>query len=370
MKSHYRSAMAGLAAVLIMQGIHCDADPLMTQQRGCTVTIRYRDTEESEDPIPGAVFSYYLVAAFSQEVHGSSVGVRWKSVLQGKNGGMKEISSSGNAAEIAEAAQSAYASGIPAGGAAGEMVTNTNGLASASGLPCGLYLIMETHPAKDHLPSLPFLLEVPYMETVKNGQSVSREWRYDVLAEPKPLPLGDLTVAKVVKGAGSGKNETFHFTVTLGTEGRYRWKRSDRAEGFIKSGETIALRGGQSAVISGIPVGCSFRIRENEADTGGYRTTASGTEGIIRRTRQARAIFTNTKPAATIIPTILAASHFSEKDGRQAKAVSVPQEETARRVLPVRTGDETFAGIWIAAAFVSLLAAVCIGLGIKKRGER
>ena len=300
MKKTYRSALAGIAAVLAAGICCCSADPLLSIYRECSVTIRYRDTEEGEDPVAGAVFCYYKVASFRQDAAGSGVGVRYETLLKDEEGRPVTVSASGSAEDLEKAAVSAYADGTPRGGTSGKMKTDANGIASASGLPSGIYLIREVQPAPSHLLSAPFLISVPLTEAASGKEGASVSWKYDAVAEPKPQPCGDLAVVKIARGSGAELSRVFHFQITLDTEGSFPWKKQDGETGRVKNGGSLSLKAGDSVVISRIPVGTSYRVTEKEADADGYRTSAEGAEGRIRRTKQSRAIFVNTRQAGRV----------------------------------------------------------------------
>ncbi|MGM9590619.1 MAG: fibro-slime domain-containing protein [Faecousia sp.] len=100
---------------------------------------------------------------------------------------------------------------------------------------------------------------------------------------------GDLAISKDVDGEGFG-DEIYRFQIDLLTkEGgnairqtcRYMITNGkDKATyGTIKSGETIALKAGETATISGIPAGTFYRVTELTTD--GYKTTVNGSEGYI-----------------------------------------------------------------------------------------
>ena len=111
---------------------------------------------------------------------------------------------------------------------------------------------------------------------------------------------GPLKVEKIVNGSHSSEDE-FHFKVTLsdtsigGAEGK--------AFGGMTFKNGIAeftLKGGQSLLAEGLPVGITYTVEETDANTNGYRTVSTGTTGTIC-TSEKIASFTNTKDEGGLI---------------------------------------------------------------------
>lgn len=109
--------------------------------------------------------------------------------------------------------------------------------------------------------------------------------------DPKP-ETGSLTVSKTVAGNDGDTSKSFHFTVTLsntslsGTYGGMTFKNGVAS---------FALKHGESKSASGLPVGVTYTVVEQEANKDGYTTTATGTGGTITKDVTAEANFTNTK---------------------------------------------------------------------------
>ena len=101
---------------------------------------------------------------------------------------------------------------------------------------------------------------------------------------------GSLRITKTLVGSGVEPSRDFHFRVTFGDGGTY---------GGVASGSQIVLKGGQSAVISGIPLGVTYSVVEIEANKDGYTTTSTGTSGTIGPVRS-EASFVNRKNAPTL----------------------------------------------------------------------
>ncbi len=167
-------------------------------------------------------------------------------------------------------------------------MTNSNGHASIQAMQLGLYIIVETSPAAKHYASIPFYVSIPYTD--------NNEWTYAVTAEPKSCPAGDLIITKQVEGEEGETDRSFHFIVSLSDKtDSFIYKKSDGSEGKIKSGGEITLKHNEKAIIENIPVGTEFTVKETEANTEGYITSATGTTGNIKRTVQKVAAFTNTR---------------------------------------------------------------------------
>lgn len=116
--------------------------------------------------------------------------------------------------------------------------------------------------------------------------------------------LGFLTIAKTVAGSLGDTTLPFEFTVDLTTPGgipdptAYAYLGTGVPDGTITSGDPIALAHGQRIEIQGLPLGTAYEITETRANLDGYRTTVSGTAGIISATPPnltPQAHFTNTK---------------------------------------------------------------------------
>ena len=93
-------------------------------------------------------------------------------------------------------------------------------------------------------------------------------------------------------GNDGDTSKAFHFTVTLSNtslSGTY----GDMT--FENGVATFALKHGGSKTASGLPVGVTYTVVEQEADQDGYTTTATGTGGTITKDVTAEANFTNTK---------------------------------------------------------------------------
>ena len=124
-------------------------------------------------------------------------------------------------------------------------------------------------------------------------------------------PYGTLKISKAVQGAtGVSAQKEFSFKLTLTTPegepegGTFAYTVTDAAgaqvaTGTVGNGDTIKLRGGQTATITGIPSETTYKVTEAKA-AGFKKTDSTGATGTIRagEERAATASFTNTYNAA------------------------------------------------------------------------
>lgn len=286
MKKHL-TFLLSLITVLSMAAPVCAAektDSVIDTSRTGSITISYADDADGSNPVTGAEFRFYKIAEIGSYGNYESIIPDAKKTAEN---GIIKIDGNTEANDVIDAVKTAYTAKNVTNGYTVTTKTDAKGSATADKLPLGLYLAEEVKPADHHFASIPFLFSVPYTEN--NG------WHYSVSVEPKALPASDLVITKTVQGNAGEKNKDFHFIVTFDTNGKYKYTKSDGKTGTIENGGTIILRDGQSATIEMIPVGCSYTVREEEADQNGYRTTSSGTTGKITNKVKSYAKFTNTK---------------------------------------------------------------------------
>lgn len=114
--------------------------------------------------------------------------------------------------------------------------------------------------------------------TIPNGSNADAAFNNYIEPE-KPAPgTGSLTLRKTVTGSGD-RSKDFTFTVRLSAGGSYPYSGSK--SGSIASGGTITLRDGQSITITGLPLGTTYSVTEQEANQDGYTTSSSGESGTI-----------------------------------------------------------------------------------------
>ena len=96
---------------------------------------------------------------------------------------------------------------------------------------------------------------------------------------------GKLTIDKTVGGNSGETDRYFNFKVILYDEngevleGEYKYIGSKT--GMIKSGDIIKLKHGEFITITCLPVGASYKVIELEADSDGYKTTVTNSDGVI-----------------------------------------------------------------------------------------
>lgn len=140
--------------------------------------------------------------------------------------------------------------------------------------------------------------------TIANGQTSEAKFensKTPFQEEPKP-ETGSFSISKTIKGedlTAEDHQQAFVFTVTLtDAEGQpltdsYPYTAASSG-GTIANGGTISLKGGESATITGLPVGTKYTVTENKVD--GWETApANGASGEISKETPGSAPFTNTK---------------------------------------------------------------------------
>lgn len=99
--------------------------------------------------------------------------------------------------------------------------------------------------------------------------------------------IGELQISKAVAGTAAGLDDkVYEFEVELLTRENgtplkeiFSYSCCDGTYGTVKSGGTIKLKSGQTALIGGLPAGTFYRVTELTTD--GYTTTVNGDTGII-----------------------------------------------------------------------------------------
>mgnify|MGYP001032529041 CR=1 FL=1 len=142
--------------------------------------------------------------------------------------------------------------------------------------------------------------------TIANGQTSEAKFensKAPFQEEPKP-ETGSFSISKTIKGedlTAEDHQQAFVFTVTLtDADGQpltdsYPYTAASSG-GTIANGGTISLKGGESATITGLPVGTKYTVTENKVD-GWVSAPANGTSGEISEETPGSASFTNTKTA-------------------------------------------------------------------------
>lgn len=173
----------------------------------------------------------------------------------------------------------------------GQYVTDENGRICVS-LQKGNYYFEESSPK----PGYTFDLDENGNEIRKYPFSVSEE-EETIVVTAYNIPLkGSLLIRKTVENSdGSFLTEEqqsmlFTFTVTFSDEGNYTYRIDQGEEEQLKSGETLLLCDGQTAVFEEIPVGVLYHVEETATE--GYVTQSTGHQGNIT-TEQSIAHFIN-----------------------------------------------------------------------------
>ena len=116
---------------------------------------------------------------------------------------------------------------------------------------------------------------------------------------------GNLTVSKTVAGNAAETDRSFRFTIFLrnpdgsNVNGTYPMTGRSAFITFVNGYASIRLAAGETATIHGILSGAYYSVSEDDANTDGYVTTASGVAGIIPAIASAQASFLNTRDVGT-----------------------------------------------------------------------
>ncbi|WP_313184006.1 DUF7601 domain-containing protein [Lacrimispora sp.] len=136
----------------------------------------------------------------------------------------------------------------------------------------------------------------------------------------KYLP-GSLIIKKTVAG-NSNETGPFEFTVTFtkpdGTpdDSSYDYTiTGDALAKHIRSGGTISISDGQSAIITGLPKDTDYSVIEKDYSANGYSTASTGSSGTIKTDEEHVAAFINTK----ILPGSLTISKTVAGSGADTK---------------------------------------------------
>ena len=116
---------------------------------------------------------------------------------------------------------------------------------------------------------------------------------------------GNLTVSKTVAGNAAETDRSFRFTIFLrnpdgsNANGTYPMTGRSAFITFVNGYASIRLAAGETATIHGILSGSYYSVSEDDANTDGYVTTASGATGTIPAIASAQASFLNTRDVGT-----------------------------------------------------------------------
>ena len=162
--------------------------------------------------------------------------------------------------------------------------------------------------------------------------------------EPETNLTGSLKISKTLSGDAADPDREFHFVVTFG---------NGEAYDGVASGTSIALKGGESRTITGIPHGVAYAVSEVEANSDGYATTSTGASGTVSAA-QSEASFTNSKNSSGP-PVSPGQPEPTGPTGPPGSPGSAP------------TGDNSGIVGWIIALISSMLCVLCILICRKRR---
>lgn len=184
-----------------------------------------------------------------------------------------------------------------------------------------------------------------------------------------PASTGSLMITKTLIGPAADAGKKFSFTVTF-VDAPDAYPYTGAAAGNIRSGDTIALAGGERITITGLPADAQYTVTEADYSRDGYLATSTGEVGTIRGDTLHRAAFTNRHED---MPETPEPSEDPDKD--PDKEPGDPSEDLGEGDIPLggteededqtggmpRTGDDA-SGSWakIGIAFFSLALAALI----------
>ncbi len=174
----------------------------------------------------------------------------------------------------------------------GRYVTDNNGKINVL-LPVGDYYFEEASPSIGYT-----------YDTDITGNSVKRYY-FAVVEQEETILVkaynkrldGDLLIRKTVENTDGApltdvqKNTAFVFTVTFSDGGTYTYKIDNGEKQTLKSGSTLKLCSGQTAVFDELPMGVLYHVVETPVK--GYMTTSTGHRGNIAKDSQSVADFIN-----------------------------------------------------------------------------
>lgn len=289
--------LTAVALSLMILAVPAMSDTTIDPERASTLTIHYNDTVDGEDAVAGAVFTAYKVAdigpygsyesivpelAFSDETAQNAVYVN------------EYTDPSLYVPKVLD-----YYSNNADKGAMYQCTTDKGGVGVMQGIETGAYLIYETQAAPEHIETTPFIVSLPF----KSDDISDYGWSYDMVCQPKSTPTGRLSITKTLKGNDTEKEREFHFDVTFSNDLEYECFNGSKVIGKISNGGTIALKGGETVEIKGIPAGTLYTITEQEANKDGYTTEVNNNEGFITKYKTTGSEFINTREKEEPTPT-------------------------------------------------------------------
>lgn len=148
---------------------------------------------------------------------------------------------------------------------------------------------------------------------------------------------GSLQISKKVTGRGGDANASFTFTVKLTDKNDAPVSGTYSGVTFGADGTAqVALKGGQSLTLTGIPMGTHYTVTEDKADQDGYTTTATNDTGTITTSTQ-RVTFTNDRGAGDLTVSKTVSGNLGDKN--KAFTFTVALDDTS---INGTYGDMTF----------------------------
>lgn len=145
--------------------------------------------------------------------------------------------------------------------------------------------------------------------------------------------VGQLNILKLVEGNAGDTTKEFTFEVNFTLPGggndstSYPYIGTGIEDGTISSGDTIELSHGQAITIQDLPTGTGFTVTEQEANQGGYITSAEGSTGTIAIGEPQTAVFINTKNLGTLNISKTVAGNAGETNKKFTFAVSLTKPD-------------------------------------------
>lgn len=354
-----------LTAVSVFAAENPDSlSSVIDPEQSGTVIIDYQDTVDGNDPVVDAEFTFYKIADLNMEITAgddanlhraseeeatvTSVGNQYVSIIPDL-----VINPDTDAKTIAPKVQSYYKD-HPETDPSYTGKTGKNGKLVMNGMELGVYLGMETSPAKEHYASTPFLFQLPFTDSDGGDRTF---WNYELTVEPKSMPAGDIMISKEVTGTAGDTSQKFHFKVEFRTTDdslSVPYEISDGTKGTIRTGDKIELKSGEVATITMLPCGSDYKVTEVEANQDGYKTTATGTSGRIVRKNQVRVTFVNHKDKPNDKP----------KDKPNDKPEDKPPKPTGH----TQTGDNL--PVWDILLAAASVFVIGIGLTTYRRKKK
>lgn len=113
-------------------------------------------------------------------------------------------------------------------------------------------------------------------------------------AQWSKVPVGLLTVRKVLAGTGAESGRRFAMTVTL-DDTTVTSHYGDME--FMDGVATVELAGGESSTATGLPAGTKYRVSEQDYSADGYTSTIDQAEGTVSDGGSAEVTVTNRRDA-------------------------------------------------------------------------